>query len=99
MCILTRRTGARSGARDPGTSPPCRAAAGRPQQLHYPEPGKNGQYGAREDAHRQPQAGKELNHGASHAPRSLMSEEGENASDPQDIVSVRRRDRDCELDV
>ena len=72
MCVLTRGTGARRGAKDPGAKTPWWAAIHQSRQLHCPEPGKNDRYGAREDAHSGSNAGQELPHGASHAPRSLM---------------------------
>ena len=53
MCVLTRGTGARRGAKDPGAKTPWWAAIHQSRQLHCPEPGKNDRSGAREDAHRQ----------------------------------------------
>ena len=74
MCLLTRGTGARRGAKDPGAKTPWWAAIHQSRQLHCPEPGKNDRYGAREDA--QPAGSHELAQALptalTHAPRSLM---------------------------
>ena len=89
MCLLTRGTGARRGAKDPGAKTPWWAAIHQSRQLHCPEPGKNDRYGAREDAHSGSNAGQELPHGASHAPRSLIERERTTASRTAKPVRLR----------
>ena len=85
--LPARGTGKRLGAKAPGGS----FALVSRINSNVPEPGKNGRYGAREDAH---QAGHKLatgtTHGASHAPRSLI-QEGENDSITDGMAGPKER--------
>ena len=91
MLLLTRGTGERSGAKDPGTRPPGGLRPGGRNNSIIPSRERTTDDGAREDAHRQRKLALELPHGASHAPRSLLPM-GARTTASRTAEPVRRRD-------